>query len=652
MLAAKRFDSRNSALPAGMLCVLVGAVIAVNAPIKDALPIGLGGVVLAAACLRVGTFIGRCLTENPPLELRLLLGFVLLVYVLALPVRELGISILWPAALFLVAAMLVPLRGQNETSDDLVVTSLMALAVAGFAALWSLESTRRAADFWATGTYRLWVDFFSHAGVIAEFGDPRAQGRGSSQLADASPPFYHYAGYAIPALAVRITDMVPLRAVTSIWLPVGIFATALGVMALGRALVGIAGGAIALLMLEACPDPASYGLKQGYLSFHWNLETMPGSLYGLPCACAACCFLVSWCRNGDRRSLITSGLLLVAVFLLRAQIFVWLLGPWAAVAILGCRCIRGWAKATLIGAGALAAAVTMLTIARSEIDQSGVVPFVTRYLIWLHTMNGPTAYGGVYPWLTKRLGPIAAVVPGIGLACLAMGGIPLLTFLGGSIAVGRQGRLETIDVLPYATFVWAAMLMLLAPPPFTGNVNEFRQRGFVLVVVFLFCWNARWLVLLAPSWTRALPMAIAACIGLTVTTRCVATWKAPKMEWATEYVRTRVSPNLIAAAAWLRHSASPGNAFAEALADDQAVLFDDAGVVTALSGVPAWVARPGVQVLAGGSRAAETRHRLRVLARVGAAPDMVTALKPLRAAGVGFYIVTNHLEPRWDPTLS
>lgn len=650
-MVSGRNGSWTAVLPLLTLSALAGGVLAVNTPMPDTIWIGLGVTVMAFGCLRLGALGDVLLRADLAPELRFILGFVLLAYVLALPVHLLGVSILWPAALFLIAALILPPgTGRRTTTVDPAATLLALLAAAGFAAIWSHESTARVADFPVTGIYRMWLDFFSHASTIAEFGDPRALGRGSILLADTRPGFYHFASFAIPGLAVRLTDMPPLQAVTAVWLPAGIFATALGVMALGRALSGLAGGAIALVLLEALPDTASYGLKQGFLSFHWMLETAPGSLYALPCSCAACCLLVAWCQDADWRALAGSGLLFAATFLLRANIFIWLAGPWAATAVVGWQRPTAWVKCTLLAAGAIVATAGMLVIAHQDVQANGIVQYLTRYIIFLHSNQPPTAYDGLFPWLVQRLGPMGALLPGIGLAWLGMGGIPLLIFLGGAIVIGCRRGLRSIDMLPFASLLWAAMLMVLAPTPFNGDFGEFRQRGFALVTVILICWSARWVAMLAPRWTSARPMALASCAALPITATSVAGWKAPRMQWAGPFITTRVSLHLIAAASWLRQAAGPASAFTMADLNPTPILFDDATAVVGLSGVPAWVARPEIEMRAGGSRAAETQRRLQVLAEAAAAPDAAAAFQTLRAARVYFYIVTNRGEPGWDPT--
>ncbi|MDR3562636.1 MAG: hypothetical protein P4N59_14540 [Negativicutes bacterium] len=640
-----------AALPGLMLCALTGAVLAVNTPMPYTAWVGLGGMVLAAACLRLGAIAGGMMRRALPVELRFLLGFIVLAYVLALPVHTLGVSILLPTGLFLLLALLPFPRWQHAPAEaeDNATQLLILLVAAGFAALWSLESTRRFADFAETGVFRLWLDFFSHAGTIAEFGEPRALGRGSSLLADVPSGLYHFVSFALPALAVRLTGMAPLQSVTAVWLPAGIFATALGTLVLGRAIAGQAGGVVALLLLVAVPDTASYGLKQGLLSFHWMLETAPGSLYALPCVCAACCLLVPWCREANWRALLGSALMLGALILVRMNVFAWLVVPWVVTAVAGWRLPSLRLKMAMLAGCAVAPAAAMLVMARTAISTIGVTSYVALYMELLHTTQMPTAYDGLYPWLIQLCGRRGAILLGLVLAYIGMGGIPLLTFLGGAVLAWRRRRLEALDILPFAVLVWAGMLMLLAPMPYNGDYTEFRQRGFVLVVVVLLCWNARWLVLLTPKWIEARRMALIACVALFIPGFFVAAWKAPRMYWAEPFVTSEVPRDLIAAASWLRAEAGPASAFTLARVDEKQVLKDDATVLMGLSGVPAWLARAGTQRLTGN---AVVRQRLFILANIAAAPDSATAFAQLRENGIDFYVVIGTDGPTWDPDRS
>ncbi len=410
----------------------------------------------------------------------------------------------------------------------------------------------------------------------------------------------------------------------------------------------LAGGAFLLLLLAAVPDAASYGLRQGFLSFHWLLETAPGSLYGLPCACLSLAVLIAWIRTGSWRALALSTALLAAIFLLRAHFFLWLVGPWAAL------CVAAWPKLTvrwktlLIGAGFVAAVLAMLMMARPVIGKMGMIAYSVGFIEPLHLLHSPTAYDSLYPALIAHFKHAGAAIFGVPLAYVGMGEIPLLTFLIGGVLAWRRAKFDTIDVFPFALLVWAGILMLWAPVPFHGDFSDFRQRGFPLVVVTLFCWNARWAVLLLPA-IPARGAALAACAGLVVTLVFVGSWKAPRMDWGKSFVSYKVSPDIMAASTWLRAHEGPATVFTTAGLDANATLMDDATALMGLTGSAAWLSRPAMDVAAGGQRAAAAQERKRILGEVAQAPSLPDAMRPLRAARVAYYVVTGPVGPRWDP---
>lgn len=649
LMMASWINARRPGLMEWAVALALGLILAANTPGSAAVLTGLGGVVFGLACARVGQGAGRLARLTLPIEQRFLIGLVALAYLLAAPTHVLGTPIAGGALAFLLIA-LVPARApdDDEVHGARTPVALCLAAATGFALIWSLESSRRLASFARDGVFRLWTDFFIHAGVIAEFGDVRTIGRVNAALADVPGIFYHFVSFALPGLAVRLTGLSPMASVGAVWLPLGIFATALGVFALGRAVAGVAGGALSLLLLAAAPDAASYGLHQGFLSFHWLLETGPGALYALPCACVSLALLIQWSQTGAWRPLVLSAVMLMATFLLRAHILVWIIGPWAATYVVGMPRWSVRVKAILLAGGAVAAMAGMLLVGGQTIRQAGLLDYVARYIEVLHLDNDPTAYDPVYPWLMAHWGRGWALIPGLLLAYLGMGGLPLLTFLAGGVLAWRRGLLRAYDIFPNALLVWAGILMLLAPIPFHGDSTDFRQRGFLLVVIALYCWNARWIVLLFPPKLPSWVLPLAACAGLIVTVFNVAAWKAPQMGWGPRMRTYPVAPGLITAAAWLRANSGPATAFTVAFPDSKATLIDDATTLMGLSGAAAWLSRPELNMEGGGPRAAATRERTQTLEQVAGAPNMAAAMAILRRARVAFYVVNGPGGPAWD----
>jgi hypothetical protein len=192
-------------------------------------------------------------------------------------------------------------------------------------------------------------------------------------------------------------------------------------------------------------------------------------------------------------------------------------------------------------------------------------------------------------------------------------------------------------------------MMLWAPNNYQGDITEFRQRAFVLVVLVLLVWNARWLCLLLPVAVPVQAAAMAACAALIVTQGFVAEWKAPRMAWAKPFISYQVSPGMQAAAAWLRVHSGRATAFTTARADPTANLLDDATVLTSLSGDAAWLSRPAIHMDAGGREAVAVQQREQVLDAIAKAPTRESAMALLRPFRVAFYVVTDPTGPAWDP---
>ncbi|MDB5416119.1 MAG: hypothetical protein JWR10_4454 [Rubritepida sp.] len=612
--------------------------------------LGLAAGLIAAACLAFGGALGRAARLELKPELAVIIGLVGFGYAIALPARFWGVDLRLPAACFCALAIAL-MFWRPSTPRPMEVPALIALlAAGGFALAWSLEISARFAEFEATGLMRLWSDVFIHAGSIAEFGDLRSIGRGSSTLVDVPGGFYHFVSFALPGLAVSGTGVPAITTISGLWLPVGVLAMAMGVFALGRGLAGVAGGAAALVLLAALPDSAGYGLRQGFLSFHWLLETAPGSAYGLACALASLALLAEVRGRAWMGPLVLSAVMLCAIFLLRAQIFIWLAVPWAVGVVAAAPFVpRRW-KGLLISLGSLASIAALLAVSRGAIAAQGLIPYLDQYFEVLRSLEADTPYHAVATAFREALGPAGALLPGIILAWAGFGLIPLVGFLIGLWLAWRRGLTNALDLVPLAALLWSGVLMLLAPAPLHGDITEFRQRGFLLVTLLLTVWLARWVVILWPAIARSRPLALAACAAGLVTWHSGAEWKAPRMAWAQSYRSVQVPLPVIAAAHWLRVESGPSGAFALSAVDTAAMLTDEGTMLAALSGVPAFLARAGIHRLGGVEQAATVAEREAILREIAAAPRQAEAMERLRALRIGYYVVLGEAGPAWDPS--
>ncbi|UXR93127.1 hypothetical protein [Agrobacterium tumefaciens] len=608
---------------------------------------------LATACIILsaigwGKLISRAFGYVLFPEMQLLIGSTVTAYILALPVYYFNISILFPGLCLLLGNLgFLMNRGQREEGKPSLSWFLAIAAVAGFSIIWSLDSTSRYALL-EQGRLRLWLDLFIHAGTIAEFGDPKTAGRGLSALVDTAPTFYHFASYALPGLMVRILRLSPADVITAFWFPFGIFLTVTSIFALGRILAGIAGGSLALMLFAVLPDAAAYGLKQGFLSFHWMMEASPGTLYALPAALASVGILTEWSRRGGVRYLGLACSLLLSTFLLRAHIFMWLLVPFAVVIVAALPAPVRRFRWHLIILGAIALPIALLWIARGEVRLVGYSSFMSRFLELLHTHMEPTNYDGFYAYLIQSMGPVGALPIGLLLALVGMAGIWLLTFLSGfSIALWYRGT-EEIDWLPAALLPYACVLMTLAPTPFNGDFTEFRQRAFVLVYVLLIIWTAKFTVLFSRVSISPTVAGFAALLALISAGFWMPYAKVSRMAWGASYDNVEIIPGVVSAARWIKQEGRRGDSIAVANTKPDEKLFDIPTTLMSISGVPAYLSRPGLYALSGYPRSETVKSRLAELSLIHNITSATEAQKRLRNDGIGFYVTLKTDMPSWD----
>lgn len=646
MKAEKTYLSAASAVIP--LPVLLAVVVAVNASTSSRFGLVLLTFVLGLAALGWGRLLGRAFGVSLPSEAALLLGLAISAHALLLPSFFGGADLLWTGSLLPLG--LLGLRWSAADGEGDASYLLLLVAAFGFATLWSLDASGRYAEFSAGGPLRMWMDYFIHAGIIAQHGGPHAMSQGDIALAGAPFTLYHAGAHALAALPVRLGLVAPLDAVTAFWLPLGAAMTALGFLALGRSLAGMMGGAFSLIFLLLLPDAGAYWLRQGFLSFHWMMESSPGGLFALPVAMVSVSLLARWQAGEGRGMLVLSLIAAAGCFLLRAHIFVWLVTPLiATIWLLLPWPERRWRWALLVIALPVGIAA-LLWIARAEVAQIGLPTFLARYLQFLHGTQSPTGYDGFYPALSSAL-PLAVALPaGLGLALLGMAGVWLPLFVVGASLAAWRGRFVTLDLFPFALLGWATLLMILAPTPFHGDFTDFRHRGFVLVVAVLICWCARYLVCLTS--VGAFPLAVSA--GAIASLGAAALWlpgsTAPRMQWAQQHFGRALPPGTVAAARRIAAEARPGESFAMlGLSYDEVFIIDAPTVVLGMSAVPAYLSRPGVMRLAGPPRSTIAERRFALLVEVARETDAATALARLRAEGIGFLLAPAGAMPAWDP---
>lgn len=504
----------------------------------------------------------------------------------------------------------------------------------------------------------VWQDYFIHGGVISQLGDPRALGRGSIYLADFPPSFYHFASYGGAAALAGLLDRPGLPLATSAWLPLGFLAMAAGALALGQRLAGAAGGLAALVAVAILPDASNYGLRNGLFSFHWMMLSHPGADYALGASLVSLALLDRWSAERSPAALVASLVLAAAVLLLRAQIFLLFFLPWLATAIFCSP--AGTRRKRLLGIsllGGLAAAAAVLQFLISFLQASGWRirhGALEIFLFVVHSVQEPTAYTGVYDAIASR-GGLLVPVAGIALTFVAALGA-FVVLLPAAVALARRfGVLRPVDAFPGYLAFWWLLLMVVAPEPWIGDGTNLLFQPFVLVYAAAAIWTlclplrcvaARAGRLAGRLWASMAAVALIALPALAIGAGRMA---HPKFQWGQAGAAQRVEPGLAAAAAFLRAHASVGDAFASSGLSEEFQLFDLSTKLCSLTGMPAYLSRPYLEMIKDAPRKRVAAARLDALREVEKQSDYREAMRRLRRMPVQWYVSAGEAGPVWDP---
>ena len=203
------------------------------------------------------------------------------------------------AALVVTGALAIHDPAQKQ---GLRVSEVVALALCALATLyWCWDIAGASQSYMQQEVLTTWTDQFAHAGVISQFGDPRAAGHGAIELAGMPRPPYHYGSYMLPAALAWPLDLPGLPLATAVWVPIGFLALCAGAYTLGSVLAGPAGGFAALGALTLVPDAASYGLYNRLFGFYWYVLAGPSASYAVAMCLVAFACLHRWHATRDAR---------------------------------------------------------------------------------------------------------------------------------------------------------------------------------------------------------------------------------------------------------------------------------------------------------------------------------------------------------------
>lgn len=529
-------------------------------------------------------------------------------------------------------------------------TELLGLALcAVVTVMWCHDVAEAPAILAAERHFPAWTDHFIHGGVISQFGDPRAVGRGSIQMADFPMPLYHYASYVLPAVFAAPLDVPGLLLSTSVWLPLGFFTMCAGAYSLGTVLARPAGGIAAVAALTMLPDASNYGLRNGFFAFQWNVLTHPGAPYAIGACLLAIALLQQWHGTGRRRPLAAALSLAAGLLLVRVNLFVLGFPALLAGAAAFARTMRR--RVILLGIAGLAFVLFVFGFYALTGYERALEPFIAN----AHTLHEPTAYPGWYQNLLEAGGRSVAVPAGM-LAVLVAGLGALLVAYPLVLALTLRNRaLGAGDGATIAIVGCYILLLVTAPVAQHGDTTEFTQRPFVLLYAVIAAWTAAALVELVALRVQLGPRRVwmvtlaASTLALPLVWPQTGALGQPKFGWGWRHLTHSVEDGLPEAARFLRRNFRPGDVFAAQGLTLDWVMTDVATKMTSLTGAPAYLARPFVQIIKGGRRKEVALERYAALARVLDEQSASAALARLRERGIQWYVVAGSAGPRWDP---
>jgi hypothetical protein len=614
------------------------------------LPLALGGVTLIVFFVTFSGFLAlRALhLADLPASAAWVAGVfatAVAVYALVFCFKLLAIHAfaLWAGALA-ACALVFPDRDARPARVDW--QDVAALAVCGLTtAMWCREIAQAPVLLERDNVLYAWVDYFVHGGIIAQFGDPLAV-RESVFLADQVPLLYHYASYMLPAALAGLLDQPGFALASSFWLPLGVLTMCAGAYALGWALAGPAGGLASVAALTLIPDASNYGLRNGFLSFHFHLLVSPGAdhVVGIFLLCAA--VLSRWVPGVSARPLVGSALLAIGAAWFRIQVFAAGFPAWLAAAALTAPAVR--ARKLLFYSAALLAFLLFVIAFYAATDSSWALPL---FLEVVHDRQEPTAYSGFY--YAIRDTPYAIPV-GILLMYGACFGALLVLYPLAVWLTYRVRALRASDRFP--GFVLAAYLavMLTAPIDKHRDSTEFTVRPFLLVYAVVAVWTVCLLCrAFALRWPRRAQHAWPALLGATLLGVALAWHGTPamalhKFDWGWLFYPQRIDAGLTQAARYLREHGRPGQVFAMRGLELKWAPTDPAVQLISLSGMPAYLSYTSAHIIEGRTREKLALERYAQLAGLDRAPSAAAALAELRRLGIAWYVVIGWSGPPWD----
>ena len=188
--------------------------------------------------------------------------------------------------------------------------------------LWTQSSLNPTLSQGYMTIYKPWLDSFFHAQKIA--GMASSQGFWTLKgmlFSGQTAPFYHYAGYILPAELAVLTPTTAYQSFCCNLVPWGFLLSGLAAFVLIRSWGGAWAGFSACVLLFLVPDPAQMVTGNHFFSYQWMQQISPTGLYGVALMALAWLFMFEACKRGSFLWIAISCALFLTVVNYKAHIF-------------------------------------------------------------------------------------------------------------------------------------------------------------------------------------------------------------------------------------------------------------------------------------------------------------------------------------------
>ncbi len=506
----------------------------------------------------------------------------------------------------------------------------------------------------ATEHLPTWLDYFAHGTVIASFGSPLAVHVGDIMLPGVARVFYHYGPFMLPAALSEVSGLSGLGLATAILLPLGVFVGLCGLFVLAAELGGTGCALVALWLLVCLPDAAQYGLRNGFLGFHWMIFTGPGAAFAIGAAAVAYACAGQWFAGRRVGPLLLAAVLTLMLIMMRVHMFM-LMAPALLGAVVLAALPSPWRARVFWGGLGLAVGLTIALVA--GLLGPGLLQWTkgAAYVTFAFT-NGPEPFAA----FLRDLGAVGGTLLGGLLLLPATLGAWTLALLVALIVETRAGRLQPVDTVPALMCIAYLLLIFWAPEAGNNDVTEYKQRHFALLYAVVAIWSAVRLLSLVgvgrllAGWPagRAVAATGLACLATLFVFRGVDPARPTDvMGWARGFYDTKVEPGIPGAATFLRAHRAPGDMMMVGGGGAKAGLSGAALELVSMTDMPSYVGRIEQAVATRSPDiVALVKARAADLAAVDGASDRQAAFALLRARKVRWYVAVAPDLPAWDKT--